>query len=157
MEDIFMPKRKLGISKTGKKRILSLILAIAMVVASIPVSEWFNGVIQAKAMAIYEPTKLGVSLMCADMLKSEYGDEVYNAIVRSKSQSEDRLYGSPFNNVGMFGLTYQNRHGGAGKAYYTDVKTNYSALYNLAKKGQIQQSICANAKNHNHTWQKPLE
>ena len=146
-----MPKRKLGISKTGKKRILSLILAIAMVVASIPVSEWFNGVMQAKAMAIYEPTKLGVSLMCADMLKSEYGDEVYNAIVRSKSQSEDRLYGSPFNNVGMFGLTYQNRHGGAGKAYYTDVKTNYSALYNLAKKGQIQQSICANAKNHNHT------
>lgn len=146
-----MPKRKLGISKTGKKRILSLILAIAMVVASIPVSEWFNGVIQVKAMAIYEPTKLGVSLMCADMLKSEYGDEVYNAIVRSKSQSEDRLYGSPFNNVGMFGLTYQNRHGGAGKAYYTDVKTKYNALYNLAKKGQIQQSICANAKNHNHT------
>lgn len=149
-----MPKRKLRISKTGKKRILSLVLAMAMVITSIPVSEWIHGVTYADAMATYEPVKLGVSLMCADMLKSEYADKVYNAIVRSKSQSEDRLYGSPFNNVGMFGLTYQTKHGDAGKAYYTDVKTKYNALYNLAKKGQIQQSICAKAKNHNHTSRK---
>lgn len=149
-----MQKGKWQRLKTGKKRILSLILAVAMVVTSIPVSEWIHGVIHADARAIYEPEKLGVSLMCADMLKGEYADDVYKAIVRGKSQTEDRLYGSPFNNVGMFGLTYENKHGGAGKAYYTDVKTNYSALYNLAKKGQIQQSICANAKNHNHTSTK---
>lgn len=149
-----MQKRKWGRLEIGKKRILSLVLAVAMVVTSIPVSEWIHGVIHAEARAIYEPEKLGVSLMCADMLKGEYADDVYKAIVRGKSQTEDRLYGSPFNNVGMFGLTYENKHGGAGKAYYTDVKTNYSALYNLAKKGQIEQSICANAKNHNHTSTK---
>ena len=145
-----MQKRKWGRLKIGKKRILSLVLVVAMVVTSIPVSEWINGVKHAEARAIYEPQKLGISLMCADMLKGEYADDVYKAIVRGKSQKEDSLYGSPFNNVGMFGLTYENKHGGAGKAYYTDVKTNYSALYNLAKKGQIEQSICANAKNHKH-------
>lgn len=156
-----MLKRKWEMLKAGKKRIISLILAVAMVVVSIPVGAWINSVTYADARAIYEPVKLGVSLMCADMLKSEYGDQVYNNIVRAKSQSEDSLHGSPFNNVGMFEytdddnkkekLTYDNKHGGAGKAYYTDVKTNYNALYNLAKKGQIQQSICANAQNHNHT------
>lgn len=144
-----MSKRKLRIFKIGKKRVFSVVLAMAMVVVSVPVT-------YVNARATYEPVKLGVSLMCADMLKSEYADKVYNNIVRAKSQSEDSLYGSPFNNVGMFGttgdkLTYDNKHGGAGKAYYTDIKTDYSALYNLAKKGQIEQSICANAKNHNHT------
>ena len=160
-----MSKRRLRISKIGKKRILSVVLAIAMVVVSIPVSEWMNGVTYVKARATYEPVKLGVSLLCQDMLSGEGvdGDKVYNAIVRAKSQSEDSLYGSPFNNVGMFEfkgdntsekLTYDTKHGGAGKAYYTDVKTNYSALYNLAKKGQIQKSICANAKNHKHASTK---
>lgn len=150
-----MPKRKLCITKKGKKRILSIVLAVTMLVASIPAMELINGVRHVDARATYEPVKLGVSLMCADMLKSEYAGKVYNNIVRTKSQAEDSKDGSPFNNVGMFGttgdkLTYANKHGDAGKAYYTDVKTDYSALYNLAKKGQIEQSICANANNHNH-------
>lgn len=126
-----------------------------MLVAGIPAMELIKGVTHVKARATYEPVKLGVSLMCADMLKSEYADDVYTNIVRTKSQAEDSKNGSPFNNVGMFGttgdkLTYDNKHGDEGKAYYTDVKTDYSALYNLAKKGQIQQSICANANNHKH-------
>lgn len=141
--------------KHYKRRIISLVLAVTMLVASIPAMELIKGVTHVKARATYEPVKLGVSVMCADMLKSEYADKVYNNIVRTRSQAEDIYNGSPFNNVGMFGttgdkLTYDNKHDGAGKAYWTDVKTDYSALYNLAKKGQIQQSICANAKNHNH-------
>ena len=141
--------------KHYKRRIISLVLAVTMLVASIPAMELINGVTHVEARATYEPVKLGVSLMCADMLKSEYADKVYDNIVRTRSQAEDYYYGSPFNNVGMFGttgdkLTYDNKHDGAGKAYWTDVKTDYSALYNLAKKGQIQQSICANAKNHKH-------
>lgn len=160
-----MPKRKLGIFKIGKKRVLSMILAMTMLLVSIPAWNLLNKATLVKALASYEPVKLGVSLMCADMLKSDYGDKVYKNIVRAKSQSEDRLHGSPFNNVGMFEfisdstkekLTYDNKHGGAGKAYYTDVKTDYNALYNLAKKGQIEQSICANGKNHKHTSRKHL-
>ena len=145
-----MPKHRFKTLKQSKK-ILSTILATAIVVTSIPAVEFFRGAVNVNAAVTYEPKKIGVSLMCNDMLSGDNADNVYKALTRTNSLAEDSRNGSAFNNVNMLGLTYQNRHGGAGKSYWAELKSSkFVGLYDLAKKGQIEQSICANVKNHNH-------
>ena len=145
-----MLKHKLVTMRKGKK-ILSTVLATAMIITSIPAMNFFNGALNVNAAVTYAPKKIGVSLLCSDMLSGNYGDNVYKALLRTNSLAEDSKNGSAFNNVNMLGLTYQNRHGDKGKSYRASLKDEkYSGLYDLAKKGQIQQSISANVKNHNH-------
>lgn len=145
-----MQKYRFKTKKKGKK-ILSVILAVAVVITSIPVIGFIKGTAEVSAAVSYSPKKIGVSLMCKDMLSGTNDDDVYKKIVRVNSLKEDSKGGSAFNNVGMVGLTYQNRHGDAGKSYRVNLKSDkYRALYDLAKKGQIEQSISANVKNHNH-------
>lgn len=138
-------------TKKKDKKILSVILAIAVVFTSIPTIGFINGTKEVSAAVSYSPKKIGVSLMCKDMLSGTNDDDVYKKLVRVNSLKEDSKSGSAFNNVGMVGLTYQNRHGDAGKSYRVNLKSDkYRALYDLAKKDQIEQSISANVKNHNH-------
>lgn len=145
-----MLKHKLVTMRKGKK-ILSTVLATAMIITSIPAMNFFKGALNVNAAVTYAPKKIGVSLLCSDMLSGNYGDNVYKALLRTNSLAEDSKNGSAFNNVNMLGLTYQNRHGDKGKSYRASLKDEkYSGLYDLAKKGQIQQSISANVKNHNH-------
>lgn len=133
------------------KRFLSVVLVLAMVITGIPAMEYFKGVTHADAAVTYEPKKIGVSLICRDMISSN-ADKVYSAVTRTNSLAEDSKNGSAFNNVNMLGLTYQNRHGDAGKSYWAELKSNkYKGLYDLAKKSQIEQSVSANVKNHNHS------
>lgn len=140
--------RNHGFTTKGKgKKILSVILAASLFTTSISAIGFLQGTMEVKAAVTYSPKKIGVSLMCADMLSGSYADDVYKNIVRTSSSSTS---GSVFNNVGMLGLTYQTRHGDAGKSYRVNLKSKYSGLYDLAKKNQIEQSISANVKNHNH-------
>lgn len=145
-----MLKHKFKIA-VNKSKIISTVLTVAIVVTSIPVVEFFRGTQDVGAAVTYSPKKIGVSLMCKDMLSGSNDDNVYNALTRTNSLTEDSGGGSAFNNVGMLGLTYQNRHGDAGKSYRANLKSDkYKGLYDLAKKGQIEQSLSANVKNHNH-------
>ena len=70
-----MPKHRFKTLKQSKK-ILSTILATAIVVTSIPAVEFFRGAVNVNAAVTYEPKKIGVSLMCNDMLSGDNADNV---------------------------------------------------------------------------------
>lgn len=145
-----MQKWKNNTLKRSKK-VRSIILATAIIVTSIPAMSFLQGLYAADMEVGYNIANLGVTVMCKDLLNVNKADDMYNALVSTPSAAEDSKNGSYFNNVRITGLTYNNKHGSNGKTYDINLQSDqYKPLVTLAKKWQIQQSITAYARNHNH-------
>ena len=141
------------------RRMLSIVLAGAITVTSIPAICLLSKTVRVEAAINYKPKKLGVCLLCNDMVSGSDAANIYNSLVRTDSQAENKSRGSYYNSVFITGLKFRDTHGDAGKAYWVNLKSSYKELYNLAKKGQVEQSVMANIKNHSHSsftkhWKK---
>lgn len=133
------------------KRVLSIVLATAIIVTSIPAMAFFKGLTNVEAEVSFKKKGLGVAVMCNDLQTDKYEENMYNALVNTPSAAEDSKNGSVFNNVKITDLKYSDKHGSNGKTYDISLTSDqFKPLAEMAKKNQIQQSITAYAKNHNH-------
>ncbi|MFR4318658.1 MAG: hypothetical protein ACLT2Z_04005 [Eubacterium sp.] len=76
------------------RRMLSIVLAGAITVTSIPAICLLSKTVRVEAAINYKPKKLGVCLLCNDMVSGSDAANIYNSLVRTDSQAENKSRGS---------------------------------------------------------------